>query len=155
MAFLLCLNAMLLLSCETESDPLALPEPPDQESLFGEVQSLIDQYTQAREQKDSVLLDDILTADIDQLVSSGQWRLGKATAKEGMMRSSTRNPGKRTITVERVRPLTPESAIADARYEIENADGTVRKMWSTFVVVRRQKTWKIAAIRNMLPADRS
>ncbi|TDI72183.1 MAG: DUF4440 domain-containing protein, partial [Bacteroidetes bacterium] len=33
-----------------------------------------------------------------------------------------------------------------------NADGTARKMWSTFIVVRNEDGWKIAAIRNMLPA---
>ena len=38
------------------------------------------------------------------------------------------------------------------RYEIQNADGSVRKMWSSFVVVDDKKTWKITAIRNMEPA---
>ncbi len=33
--------------------------------------TLIDQYSQAREKKDTVLLKSILTDDIDQLVSSG------------------------------------------------------------------------------------
>ncbi len=114
---------------------------------------LIDQYTQARENRDTVLLKHILSPSIDQLVSSGEWRRGIRTAVDGMLRSSNRNPGTREITVEEVRLLNSESAIADARYEIRDQDGTVkRKMWSTFVVVREEKEWKIAAIRNMLPA---
>ncbi|MEM8969619.1 MAG: cupin domain-containing protein [Bacteroidota bacterium] len=121
----------------------------DKEAIY----SLIDQYAQAREKQDTVLLKQILTDEIDQLVSSGEWRRGIDKAKEGMMRSSRRNPGDRTLAVEHVRFITNESAIADARYEIRNADGeVVRKMWSTFMVVYQEDTWKISAIRNMLPA---
>ena len=112
---------------------------------------LIDQYTQAREKKDSVLLKSILMTDIDQLVSSGEWRIGIDVAIEGMMRSSGRNPGTRTIKIEKIRFLNSESGIVDARYEIQNTDGTARKMWSTFVVVYDEDRWKISAIRNMLP----
>ncbi|MEM9324773.1 MAG: nuclear transport factor 2 family protein [Bacteroidota bacterium] len=117
-----------------------------------DIKELIAQYTQARESRDTVLLDQILVAEVDQLVSSGTWRRGKDAAKQGMMRSSSRNPGKRTITVEKVRLVADDCAIADARYEIGRADGTTRKMWSTFVVVQEGQIWKIAAIRNMLPA---
>ncbi len=117
-----------------------------------DIHSLIDSYTEAREKKDSLLLNSILTADIDQLVSSGVWRRGKQESMKGMMRSSTSNPGSRSITVEKIRFLNSESAIVDARYVIQNADGTARKMWSTFMVVYNEDRWKIAAIRNMLPA---
>jgi len=116
------------------------------------IHALIDSYTEAREKKDSVLLNSILTSDIDQLVSSGVWRRGKEESMKGMMRSSSSNPGSRSITVENIRFLNSESAIADARYVIQNADGTARKMWSTFIVVFSEDRWKIAGIRNMLPA---
>jgi len=43
------------------------------------------------------------------------------------------------------------AAIADARYELVGAADT-RRMWSTFVFARQSGAWKIAAIRNMLPA---
>jgi len=114
--------------------------------------SLIDSYSQAREQKDTVLLKSILLPDVDQLVSSGVWRRGIGEAIKGMMQSSTRNPGTRTLTVERIRLLKKKSAIVDARYEIRNSDGSTRKMWSTFIVVNDKGRWKISAIRNMLPA---
>ena len=40
------------------------------------ITSLIDQYSQAREKRDTVLLKTILTPDVDQLVSTGEWRVG-------------------------------------------------------------------------------
>jgi uncharacterized protein (TIGR02246 family) len=120
-----------------------------------EITALIDQYAQARETKDTVLLKSILTTEVDQLVSTGEWRDGIKGSMQGMMRSSSSNPGGRTLTVDKIRFLNAGAAIADARYEIQNADGTIRKMWSTFVVVYEAGTWKITAIRNMLPAGNS
>ena len=74
---------------------------------------------------------------------------------EGMLGSSRRNPGSRTLTVETVRFPVPGVAVADARYVIAGSDGAEdRKMWSTFVCLRTDDGWRIAAIRNMLPAPR-
>lgn len=117
-----------------------------------EIIDLISSYSKARETKDTVLLKEILVEDVDQLVSSGVWRKGIAEAVKGMMESSAENPGDRTLKVESIRFLNPDAAIVDARYEIKNADGTIRKMWSTFAVVTETEQWKIFAIRNMLPA---
>lgn len=116
------------------------------------IYALIADYTQARENQDSLLLRKILTADVDQLVSTGEWRAGIEEAMAGMARSTNGNPGTRTLAVERLRYLTDESAIADARYVLNNDDGTRREMWSTFMVVKQKGEWKISAIRNMLPA---
>lgn len=112
---------------------------------------VIDKYSEARENNDTILLKSILTNDIDQLVSSGEWRYGVEDAIKGMMESTSGNPGKRVLTVEKIRILNSQTVIADARYEIQRPDGNVRKMWSTFVLVIEDNTWKIAAIRNMLP----
>lgn len=120
-----------------------------------DISSLIDQYAEAREKQDTVLLKSILTDDIDQLVSSGEWRSGIRAAIQGMQGSSSSNPGKRTLTVDKIRFLSPETAIVDARYEIQNPDGSIRKMWSTFMVIYQADRWKIAAIRNMLPTGYS
>jgi len=111
--------------------------------------SLIGQYLEARENRDTVLLRSILASNIDQLVSSGEWRIGIKSCVHGMMRSSTNNPGKRKIEIEKFRLLNPDVGIVDARYEITNSDGSIRKMWSTFIVVLAADEWKIAAIRNM------
>lgn len=124
-----------------------------QESKTKAISGLIDNYSLARENRDTVLLKKILTDDIDQLVSSGEWRYGLRSAVQGMLESSAASPGTRTLRVERVRFLNKHTALADARYEIRNADGSVRKMWSSFTVLQQKNVWKIAAIRNMLPAS--
>ena len=115
------------------------------------IASLIDQYSEAREKKDTVLLKTILTTDVDQLVSTGEWRNGIGASVEGMLKSSISSPGTRTLNIEKVRMLNPNSAIVDCKYEIQNKDGTTRRMWSTFIVLSDKKVWKISAIRNMLP----
>jgi hypothetical protein len=122
------------------------------DKLQKEITTLIDQYSEAREKRDTGLLKTILTPDLDQLVSTGEWRIGLNAAVEGMMRSSANSPGTRTLHIEKIQTITPSAAIVDCRYEIKNSDGTVRKMWSTFIVIDDKKTWKIMAIRNMLPA---
>lgn len=117
------------------------------------IKGLIDQYSEAREKSDTVLLKKILTTDVDQLVSNGEWRKGIAAAIDGMLRSSGNSPGSRTLRIETIRMLSSNSAITDCRYEIQNTNGTVRKMWSTFIVVSEKGGWKICAIRNMMPAS--
>ena len=82
------------------------------------ITSLIDQYSQAREKRDTVLLKTILTPDVDQLVSTGEWRVGMNAAVEGMMKSSANSPGTRTLHIERIQTITSSSAIVDCRYEI-------------------------------------
>jgi uncharacterized protein (TIGR02246 family) len=128
-------------------------DAPVNEKMQKEITSLIDQYSQAREKRDTALLKTILTPDVDQLVSTGEWRVGLKAAVEGMLKSSANSPGTRTLHVEKIQTITASSAIVDCRYEIQNADGTARKMWSTFIVIDDKKTWKIMAIRNMLPAS--
>jgi len=125
--------------------------PNDQEQKA--IATLIDQYAQAREKRDTVLLKSILTEDIDQLVSTGEWRNGITAAVEGMLKSSANSPGTRTLTVDKIRMISSTSAIVDCRYEIQNTNNTTRKMWSTFIVIADKEIWKISAIRNMLPAN--
>jgi len=139
---------LILLFCMGTTPALQAQSP----GAGTDIYALIADYSDARQSKDQALLDRILASDVDQLVSSGEWRNGKTESLAGMMRSSRSHPGERTITVDRIRFLNPGTAIADARYEIRNADGTSRKMWSTFVVVYQDNAWKISAIRNMLPA---
>ena len=113
---------------------------------------IVADYNAARDSQDPKAIEKLFTDDADQLVSSGVWRRGKPTLVEGMLASSAGNPGDRTLTVETVRFVTNDVALVDARYEIAGAQG-VRKMWSTFLVVKSADGWRIAAIRNMLPAQ--
>jgi uncharacterized protein (TIGR02246 family) len=145
-------SVFLLLALNLTGFVLALgqntiPSPQQQK----EITLLIDKYSEAREKRDTVLLKSILTSDVDQLVSTGEWRNGVNASVKGMLRSSATSPGTRTLKIEKTRLLTANCAIVDCKYEIQNADGTPRKMWSTFVVVTDKGAWKISAIRNMLP----
>ncbi|MEO8763026.1 MAG: DUF4440 domain-containing protein [Ginsengibacter sp.] len=117
-----------------------------------DISLLIDKYSRARASRDTMLLKTILTTDVDQLVSTGEWRSGIAAAVVGMMKSSTSKPGSRTLTVDKIRLVTPTCVIVDCRYEIANANSDPRKMWSSFIVMADNGVWKISAIRNMLPA---
>lgn len=117
------------------------------------ITALIDQYSTAREKSDTGLLKKILTTDVNQLVSTGEWRNGIHAAIQGMLKSSANQPGTRILTIETIRMFSSTIAMVDCRYEIKNTDGTVRKMWSTFWVVAEKKIWKISAIRNMMPAS--
>ena len=129
-------------------------------SLFGTgpgdeqaVRKLVGMYAQSREELDPEALGRLFTKDADQLVSSGEWRHGREQLISGMMGSSRRSPGERVITVETVRFVSSDVAIADARYVITGQSGTPdRSMWSSFIAVRTQDGWRLTAIRNMLPA---
>lgn len=122
---------------------LPLVAQDDQSAIRG----LVQKYLDAREKRDPKAVEALFTSEVDQLVSSGEWRRGRDAVVKGTLASSEATGGKRTITVETIRFLTKDTVIADGRYEIND-----RKMWSTFLMVRTPEGWKIGAIRNMLPA---
>jgi uncharacterized protein (TIGR02246 family) len=116
------------------------------------IRQLIQRYVDARNQMDQAALRELFTADADQLVSTGQWRRGLDNLLEGAMASSKKENGKSSVTIESVRMLGKDGAIADGRYETSAlGDAPPRKMWSTFVLQRTGDGWRITAIRNMLP----
>jgi uncharacterized protein (TIGR02246 family) len=116
------------------------------------VRALVEQYQAARDKGDAAALATLFTADADQLVSSGEWRRGRDAVVKGSLASSQQTSGKRTLTIETVRGIGNGVAVADSRYDITQNDGTVRRMWASWLVVKDGPAWKIAAIRNMLPA---
>jgi uncharacterized protein (TIGR02246 family) len=117
------------------------------------VKAVVARYVEAREKRDATAIASVFTKDADQLVSSGEWRKGREAVVQGTLASSESAGGRRTITVEAVRFVSPDVAVADGRYEINGmAGGQSRHMWSTFVITRGPDGWRIAAIRNMLPA---
>ena len=118
------------------------------------ITALVARYVDARERRDPTALSALFTSDADQLVSSGEWRRGRDAVVSGGLASSSRNSGARTITVETVRLVSRDVAIADGRYEIGAAAGQpARQMWTTFVLSRTADGWRISAIRNMRPTD--
>lgn len=135
--FLLCAQLFAAQAGKTSGDDAA-------------VRDMVKRYADARDVSDPKAIGGLFSDDADQLVSTGEWRRGKDALVRGMLASSARETGKRTLTVETVRFLGSDVAIADARYEIGD-----RKMWSTFIMKRGAGGWRIAAIRNMLPTGQN
>lgn len=130
--------------------PLAA-QPASEETA---VRDVVKRYVEAREKQDPAATKALFTDDADQLVSSGEWRRGLAEVVKGTMASSRNNSGHRTIVVETVRFLTADVAVADGRYELAGTGGAeTRRMWTTLILKRTGQGWRIAAIRNMLPAS--
>lgn len=115
------------------------------------IRDVVKEYVASRDRRDAAALSALFTNDADQLVSSGEWRRGRDELVKGTLASSQRTGGTRTIVLETIRFPTRDVAIADGRYEITGGAGGDRRMWSTFVMTR-DGGWRIAAIRNMLPA---
>jgi len=124
------------------------PEPRNDEAA---VRELVRLYVEAREARDAGAITALFTEDADQLTSAGEWSRGREALVQGAQASSARTEGKRTITVETVRFLAPGVALADGRYEIAGGSGD-RRMWASLTLTRGVAGWRIAAIRNMLPA---
>ncbi len=117
------------------------------------IKEVVRKYVEAREAQDPKAIEPLLTADADQLVSDGTWRRGRDELVRGMLESSRRTGGRRDIVVESVRMLADDVALADGRYtQTGLADGRSREMWTSIVLKRGPDGWRIAAIRNMLPA---
>jgi uncharacterized protein (TIGR02246 family) len=117
------------------------------------VRQIIQRYVDAREASDAKAIEPLFTPDADQLVSDGTWRRGRDALVRGMLESSRNNPARRSIAVESVRMLSTDVALADGRYTQKGqAGGKDREMWTTITLKRGADGWRIAAIRNMLPA---
>ena len=142
-------SGVLLAALLLAAGPAAAQAPPSDEAA---VRALVDAYSAAREKGDAAALTALFTADADQLVSSGEWRRGRDAVVKGSLGSSQQTPGTRTLTIESVRMVAANVAIADSRYDIAQTNGTTRRMWASWLVVKDGPAWKIAGIRNMLPA---
>lgn len=117
------------------------------------IRALVQRYMDARNHKDATAVRELFTPDADQLVSTGEWRRGLDALLAGAMASSKRETGQSTVTLESVRLIARDTAIADGRYQTSSiGNAAPRNMWSTFVLLRTKAGWRIAAIRNMLPA---
>ena len=117
------------------------------------IRQLIQHYVDVRNHMDEAVLRTLFTPDADQLVSNGQWRKGLDNLIQGAIASSKKESGQSSVTLESVRMLGNDTAIADGRYETSTAGSAPRKMWSAFIVQRTGQGWRIAAIRNMLPSS--
>jgi uncharacterized protein (TIGR02246 family) len=127
-------------------------QSPDRATDEAAVRAVIQAFIAMREAGDAAGLAALLTADVDQQQTSGNVRRGREAVVTGTMATQASTGGRRTITVDSLRFLASDVALADARYDsVDRSDGTDRHMRTSMVLKREGDTWKIAAIRNMLP----
>jgi uncharacterized protein (TIGR02246 family) len=118
------------------------------------VRAVIQAFLDTREKNDAAGLAALLTADVDQRQTSGNLRSGRDAVVSGSLTTQQSTGGRRTISVDSLRFIGPDVAIADGRYDsLGRADGTDQRMLTSMVLRREGGAWKIAAIRNMLPSQ--
>jgi len=118
------------------------------------IRAVIQAFLDTREKNDAAGLAALMTADVDQRQTSGNLRSGRDAVVSGSLTTQQSTGGRRTISVDSLRFIGPDVAIADGRYDsVGRADGTDRRMLTSMVLRREGGAWKIAAIRNMLPSD--
>lgn len=116
------------------------------------IKALIQAFLDTREANDAAALGALMTPDVDQRQTSGNMRIGREAVVAGSLATQRETGGKRTITVDSLRFISDDVALADGRYDsIGRADGTDQRMLTSMVLRREAGGWKIAAIRNMLP----
>jgi uncharacterized protein (TIGR02246 family) len=131
----------------------ALAQPPaDRAADEAAVRAVIQAFIDTREANDAAGLAALLTEDVDQRQTSGNVRSGRDAVVSGSLATTQSTGGRRTITVDSLRFVGPDVALADGRYDsLGRADGTDQRMLTSMVLKREAGRWKIAAIRNMLP----
>jgi uncharacterized protein (TIGR02246 family) len=134
--------------CLLSAAPAMAQQPAGVAADEAAVRDIVQRYTRARELNDPKAIETLFTADADQYTSAGEWRRGLPALVKGMLETSARNPGIRAITVQAVRFVTPDVAIVDGEYRT-GADA--QRLWTTLIVKREAKGWRIAGIRNMAP----
>jgi uncharacterized protein (TIGR02246 family) len=116
------------------------------------IRSVVAEYMAARNKNSPEAVRKLFTPDADQLVSAGEERKGLADLVRGTSISSRKEAGQNSITIEAVRLIDNDVAIVDGRYRNVGVNGAIRDMWTTLVLKRVGSDWRIAGIRNMLPA---
>ena len=133
--------------------PVAFAQGGDRAADESAIRAVIQAFLDTREKNDAAGLAALLTADVDQRQTSGNMRSGRDDVVQGSLATQQSTGGTRTISVDSLRFVGPDVAIADGRYDsVGRADGTDQRMLTSMVLRREGGAWKIAAIRNMLPS---
>jgi uncharacterized protein (TIGR02246 family) len=129
-------------------------QSPDRAADERAIRAVIQAFLDTREKNDAAGLAALLTADVDQRQTSGNMRSGRDAVVSGSLTTQQSTGGTRTISVDSLRFVGADVAIADGRYDsVGRADGTDQRMLTSMVLRREGGAWKIAAIRNMLPSN--
>jgi uncharacterized protein (TIGR02246 family) len=134
----------------------AAPAPAQTDRAADEaaIKQVIQAFIDTRERNDAAGLAALLTEDVDQRQTSGNVRSGRDAVVSGTLETQQSTGGRRTISVDALRFVGPDVAIADGRYDsLGRSDGTDQRMLTSMVLRREGGDWKIAAIRNMIPTS--
>jgi len=132
--------------------PFAFAQVADRAADEAAIRKVIQAFLDTREANDPAALGALLTADVDQQQTSGNTRRGREAVVSGSLATQQATGGTRTITVDALRFVSADVAIADGRYDSTGrADGSDQRMLTSMVLRREGGAWKIAAIRNMIP----
>lgn len=118
------------------------------------VRKLVGQYAAPPQPTNAEPVGAMFTEDADQVTIYGDWRRGRAAIVPGLLRAWQNQTGKRSLTIENVRFLNPDTAIADGPYVVTPPNGPPQRNWMAVVVSRTPAGWRIAGIRTALPATR-
>ena len=120
----------------------------------GAIRKIVQQHDQTRSSGDWKGAAALYVEDGTTLTSAGEWRRGRASIEKGgaALGGAVYKGAKYSTTVNTVRLLAPTVALADASFEISGIGGSgTRKGNSTYVLVKSGETWRIAAVRSMVP----
>jgi uncharacterized protein (TIGR02246 family) len=146
------MRGLLLSICILVAIPLTAQQPGAAQADEAAVRDIVQRYTQAREANEPKAIEVLFTADADQYTSAGEWRRGLPALVKGMLATSASNPGIRAISIQAVRFVTPDVAVVDGEYRT----GTdTQRLWTTLIVKREARGWRIAGIRNMAPTGQA
>jgi uncharacterized protein (TIGR02246 family) len=130
----------------------ALGQGGDRAADEAAIRAVIQAFLDTREANDPAALGALLTADVDQQQTSGNTRRGREAVVTGSLATQQSTGGRRTISVDTLRFVSADVAIADGRYDsVGRSDGSDQRMLTSMVLRREGGAWKIAAIRNMIP----
>ena len=107
----------------------ALAQNADRAADERAIKAVIQGFLDKRDANDAAGLSALLTADADQQQTSGAMRRGRDAVVTGSLATQRSTGGKRTISVDSVRIVAADVAIADGRYDsVGRADGSDRHM---------------------------
>ena len=133
---------------------LAHAQPASRAADEAAIEAVIQAFIDTREANDAAGLAKLLTEDVDQRQTSGNVRSGRDAVVSGSLATTQSTGGRRVITVDALRFVGADVAIADGRYDsLGRADGSDQRMLTSMVLRREGGEWKIAAIRNMIPTS--
>ena len=129
---------------------------PDRSADESAIRRVTQEFILRRDNNDEAGLRALLTAACDQRLTSGRMRSGRDAVVNGSLDSTRSRGGKRSITLEAIRFLGDDVALANGSYDSTGrSDGTDLFMRTTMVFWRVNGEWRIDAIRNVRSPDQT